>query len=118
MNELQERYAIPPEIMAFVNDGFLEVLAEKPDEKTIEFHIPSRSYVDRHGNFTTFTVGWIHPDFNAEFCECYDEEPGDLPNFYVVEEVSDHGDEQICGMDPYDDLESWLTEQKEYADDE
>ena len=36
MVDLANDYGVPPEIMAFVDAGFLEVLAEDHDEKTVE----------------------------------------------------------------------------------
>ena len=59
---------------------------------TVEFHIPSRVSVDHRRRITAYRIVWIHPAYNADFCEFCHETPGDLPNFYV------------------DDLSMWLEE--------
>lgn len=113
MTNLAAMYKIPQEIQRFVDDGFLEVLSENDAEKTVEFHISSKRSTDRQGRTTTFTLTWIHPDFNAQFCHFYDQTPGDGPNFYVQCETADLGDELI-ELDSVEHLESWLEEfQKE-----
>ncbi len=42
MTDIAEKYKIPAEVMAFVHDGFLEVVSGDEAKKTVEFHIPSR----------------------------------------------------------------------------
>lgn len=106
--EIASKYQIPDELMAFVNDGFLEILSEREAEKTIEFHVPSKRTVDPDGRITTYSVTWIHPDFNDQFCHYYPKQPGDLPNFYVTEDTTDLGDEQVDGLDSVSDLVDWL----------
>jgi len=108
MTDLALNYQVPPEVMEFVNDGFLVFLAEDETEKTVEFHIPSRRTTDKEGRITSYSVTWIHPDFNAEFCHYFDKKPGDLPNFYVEEDTSDVGSDPIDGLESVDDLVSWL----------
>ena len=53
---------------------------------------------DRLGCITTYSVIWIHPDFNAEYCHYYDQVPGDLPNFYAEEDTTDVGSDSIDGV--------------------
>jgi hypothetical protein len=108
MTDLAVKYRIPAEVMEFVNDGFVVFLAEDETEKTVEFHIPAKRTTDKEGRITSYSVIWIHPDFNAEFCRYYDEKPGDLPNFYIEEDTSDVGSNQIDGIDTVDDLVAWL----------
>ncbi len=110
MSDLALKYKIPAEIIAFVNEGLLVFLAEDEAMKTVEFHIPSKRQTDDEGRITSYSVTWIHPDFNAEFCHYYDEKPGDLPNFYVKEDTSDVGSDQIDGLESVGDLVAWLEE--------
>ncbi len=112
MADLADKYKIPPEVMAFVNDGFLVLLAEVEAEKTIEFHIPSKRQTDDEGRITSYSVIWIHPDFNAEFCHYYDEKPGDLPNFYVRIDTDCSRGEQVDDLETVEDLVDWLSESK------
>jgi hypothetical protein len=107
MPDLATNYGIPAELMAFVADGFLEVLSENEAEKTIEFHLPSKRRTDVEGRITTYSLTWIHPDFNDRFCHYYFEHPGDSPNFYVTEDTTDVGDEQL-DLETVDDLVAWL----------
>ena len=80
---IAEKYQIPAELMAFVEEGFLEVLSENEKEKTIEFHIPEKMTEFTRDHLMAYNLTWIHPDFNAEFCHFCIDEPGDLPNFYL-----------------------------------
>ena len=68
--------------------------------------------VNTRGRFTSYTVFWIHPDFNEECCDFYDERPGDQPNFHVVEEITDVGDQDIENLDTLEDLTDWLEAMK------
>ena len=61
---------------------------------------------------TTFTLIWIHPDFNDQFCHYYTEKPGDLVNFYLFEDTTDVGDDWL-DVDTLDDLLAWLGERQE-----
>ena len=108
MLNIAAKYNIPPEIMAFVKDGFLVFLAENEAEKTVEFHIPSKRRKDRAGRITSYSVIWIHPDFNAKFCHYYNEKPGDLPNFYAETDTTDVGSDPVDGLESVDDLVAWL----------
>ena len=63
------RYA---EVMAFVRDGFLAVVSEDEAKKTVEFHVPSKRRTDDEGRITSWSVVWIDPDFNVQFCHYYD----------------------------------------------
>lgn len=107
MADIASEYGIPENVMRFVRDGFLEVLSENPDEKTVEFHIPAARRTDTEGRITTCSVVWIHPAFNAQFCHYYEQTPGDLPNFYVREDTTDVGDEDL-EIHSVDELEAWL----------
>lgn len=113
MTDLAGKYNIPDEIMAFVRGGFVEVAEETPDRATVEFRIPSLGSADSSDRYTLYNLVWIHPDFNAEFCHYYDEKPGDLPNFYVEEDTTDVGSDQIDGIDTVDDLVGWLDGMRE-----
>ena len=104
-------YKIPAEFTTFIDSGFLECLSENDAEKTITFHIPSLAWTDESGHDITFTLVWIHPDFNEQFCHYYLEAPGDLANFYVFKETSDLGDEQL-DIETLDDLICWLEERR------
>jgi len=77
---------------------------------TVEFHIPSRVSVDRRRRITAYRIVWVHPAHNAEFCDYYQETPGDLPNFYVEIENSEGPSEMIVDLETVDDLEAWLEE--------
>jgi hypothetical protein len=110
MSLVANRYAVPPEIDRFVDQGFLEVLTEGPDEMTVEFHIPSRVTTDRRRRITAYRVVWIHPDHNAQFCHYYQDTPGDLPNFYVEVENSEGPSEMLDDLETVDDLSVWLED--------
>jgi hypothetical protein len=66
MSAIGQRYAVPAEIDQFVDQGFLEVLAERSDRMTVEFHIPSRVSADHRGRITAYRIVWIHPAYKAE----------------------------------------------------
>lgn len=107
IERLMTKYGIPREIMAWIDSGFLELLVEKEGEKTVEFHVPARRTVDAEGRATTYSVIWIHPDYNEQFCHYYLENPGDLANFYVFRDTTDVGDEQL-DLNSVDELVAWL----------
>jgi len=109
MTDLAAQYKVPPELQRFIDSGFVELLSEKPEEKTIEFHIPSLLYTDENDRSTSFSIIWIHPDFNEQFCHYYDEKPGDLANFYVMKQTDDLGDDWL-DIETFDDLIDWLEE--------
>ena len=88
MSRFASEYAIPSDLDTDIDDGFLELIAEKPDEKTVEFHIPSQRWSDDKGSIASYSVIWINPPHNAEFCHFFVETRGDLPNFYVSREFS------------------------------
>ena len=110
MSEIGQRYAVPADIDQFLDQGFLNVLTERPNEKTVEFHIPSRLSVDRHGRIAAYRIVWIHPYYNADFCHFYDEVRGDLPNFYVEVRLSDGPSAIVDDLSTDDDLAAWLEE--------
>ena len=110
MSDIGQRYAVPAEIDQFVDQGFLEVLTERPDGTTVEFHIPSRVNVDRRRRITAYRIVWIHAAHNAEACDYYLETPGDLPNFYVEVQNSEGPSEIIDDLETVEDLEAWLEE--------
>ncbi|MBI3462007.1 MAG: hypothetical protein HY000_02965 [Planctomycetes bacterium] len=112
MTDIASKYALPDELSSFVDDGFLEVVSEDEDRKTIEFHIPSKRVTDTEGRVTSYSLTWIHPAYNEQFCHSYAEKPGDLPNFYVLEDTTDVGDEQIDGLHTVADLVAWLENLK------
>lgn len=109
MPDLATKYAIPPEVMMFVDEAFLEVVSEDEAQKTVEFHVPARRWEDGEGRVTSYSLTWIHPAFNAEFCAYFDEKPGDLPNFHVTEDTTDIGDEIVDDIRSVDDLVWWLN---------
>ena len=109
MTDLAQKYDIPADIMAFVKSGFLEVVSEDEATKTVEFHIPSKRATDDEGRLASYSVIWIHPDFNAEFCHYYDQRPGDLPNFFAEEDTTDVGSDLVDGLESVDDLVGWLA---------
>jgi hypothetical protein len=76
---LQSQYAIPAELSSFIDDGVLVPVSETPDEKTLTLAVPSLDYQDENGTESLFSLTWIHPDFNEQFCHSYNETPGDLP---------------------------------------
>ncbi len=108
MSDLAAMYKLPDEIMALVKSGFLEVLSEKEDEWTVELDIPSMGTVTAPDSFTSYTLIWIHPDHNAEFCHYYLEKPGDLPNFYVRIHSPNARDDQVEDLKSVEDLVDWL----------
>ena len=110
MSQIGQRYALPPEIDRYLDEGFLELSMEHPNEMTVDFHIPSSRSTDHRGRITVYCVTWIHPDYNAEFCQYYDETPGDLPNFSVEVRKSDGPSEIIDDLETADDLEAWLED--------
>jgi len=113
MSAIAEKYKIPAEIMAFVNDGFLEVAEEAEDRATVEFRIPSLGSTNSSDRYTLYNLVWIDPARNSEFCHYYDEKPGDLPNFYVRIDTEHSRDEQVEDLETVDDLVDWLSEMQE-----
>jgi hypothetical protein len=110
MTALSQKYDIPPELDAYIASGFLELLAEHEAEKTVEFHVPALRRTDSDGRITSYALTWIHPAFNAQFCQYYDHAPGDLPNFHVTEDTTDLGDE-LLDLGSLGELTAWLEEQ-------
>ena len=102
-------FRIPDELLRFVDSGFLKVLVEHPEEKTIEFHMPSMRTEDKDRRVTAYSLVWIHPDFNAQFCHYYQDSPGDLPNFYLKKSTMDQPDEELEGIETLEDLIDWLA---------
>ncbi|HEX3658540.1 MAG TPA: hypothetical protein VHV55_22300 [Pirellulales bacterium] len=111
MSDLERDYGVPAELMEFIDDGFLEVLVEEPAEKTVELHAPSLRRTDPQGRITAYSITWIHPDYNSQFCHYYENVPGDFPNFYVTEETSDVGN-HILDVNTLDDLIVWLADSR------
>lgn len=101
MNVNFDDYGLANELKRLVDEGALIPLTPKPEEKTLRFMF-GRDY----------TLIWIHPDHNAEFCHYYTETPGDLPNFYVFREYEDAGDE-FLDIDTLDDLLWWIEVRRE-----
>ena len=110
MSDVGQRYAIPPEIDQFIDQGFLEVSTERPNGFTVEFNIPSRVSVDRRRRITAYCIVWNHPAHNAEACDYYEETPGDMPNFYVEIQNSEGPSEMLDDLKTVDDLEAWLED--------
>lgn len=110
MSQIGQRYAMPAEIDRYVDEGLLELSMEQPDKMTVDFHIPSSRSTDHRGRITVYGIKWIHPDYDAEFCECYDDTPGDLPNFSVEICISDGPPKIIDELETVDDLEAWLED--------
>ena len=93
-----------------VASALLDVLTECPDEKTVEFHIPSKASGDHRGRVTGYRIVWIHPKHNPEFCHYLHDSRGDLPNFYVEVCKSDGPSEILDDLETEDDLSYWLEE--------
>lgn len=108
MSTLEEEYAIPAELSEYIDSGFLLPLPPRPEEKTAKFDIPSLQYDDERGNEYFFTLTWIHPDHNKEFCHFYDETPGDLPNFFIEKETRNAASDMVEDLESLDDLIAWL----------
>ena len=111
MQDLEITYGVPAELKRFVDAGFLVVVFEKPDERTVTFGIPGLAYTDANNVETYFTLDWIHPDFNAQFCHYFREKPGDLANFYLTRACRERGDDLI-DVESLDDLVAWLSERQ------
>jgi hypothetical protein len=108
MPKLEKTYGIPAELKEFVDAGFLVVVFEKPERRTVTFGIPSLAYTDENDVETYFTLDWIHPDCNAQFCHYFYEKPGDVANFYLTEACRERGDE-LMDVESLDDLIAWLA---------
>jgi hypothetical protein len=108
MSQLAAKYALPRELDNFIDEGFLRVLVENEAERTVRFHIPSKGVIDTRDRLTSYEVFWIHPEFNAELCHYYLDQPGDLPNFWALEDTTDVGDTFIDDLETVDDLVAWL----------
>jgi hypothetical protein len=111
MESIQQRFGIPPSVAAFIENGFLEVVSEESDRKTVAFHIPALRRTDEEGRIRTYSLVWIHPDFNAQFCHYYESVPGDVANFYLEEEETDVGGEGL-DLASVDELTAWLEKMK------
>jgi hypothetical protein len=112
MQNIALKYTIPPELFRFITGGLLKLLSEDEAEKTVKFDIPTLAWTDDEDRHVTFTLVWIHPDFNEEFCHYFDQRPGDLPNFYLFKETSGLGDDWL-EIDTLDDLVVWLQQQQD-----
>ncbi|MBS0261506.1 MAG: hypothetical protein JSS02_06070, partial [Planctomycetes bacterium] len=112
MSDFATKYDIPTELDQYIDSGFLELLSESEAEKTLTFAIPSLEWVDERDRDVMFTLVWIHPEFNAEFCHYFEETPGDLANFYLFKETTDSGDECL-DLETLDDLLVWLNDRQE-----
>jgi hypothetical protein len=111
--ELQTVYGIPAELLPWIDSGILVPLPHpKLDERTVKFNIPKLAYEDEKGRDFFFTLVWIHPDYNAEFCHYYTCTPGDDPNFYIVKETRNDSDEHVDDLESFDDLIAWLEDVK------
>lgn len=106
---LAHDYKLPPELQERLARGTLAIVRENWAEKTVEFHVPSLRLEDRKGRITAYSVIWIHPDFNTQFCHYCRDQPGDLANFYVIKETSDLGNEPL-EIDTVDGLVAWLDD--------
>lgn len=113
MSRFAADYAIPPDLDALIDAGFLKLVRERAAEKTVEFHIPSRRGRDDGGMMSAYSVVWIHPDHNVEFCHFFEETPGDLPNFYAQKEFSNAAVQSIDDLKTADDLVDWLARLKQ-----
>jgi hypothetical protein len=111
MSSTISEYGIPPELQSFIDSGYLVVVFEKPEEKTVTFGIPSLAFTDEGGAETFFTLDWIHPDFNAKYCHYYHDTPGDLANFYLNKSCRERGDELI-DVESFEELIAWLDERQ------
>ncbi len=109
MPSISNLFAIPQELMGYVDRGVLEVLSEKPGEKSVTFHLPHSAHTDPEGYLTSYILKWIHPAFNSEFCDYYDETPGDLPNFLLVKEREGQPDRRF-DFESLDELTGWLED--------
>ncbi len=106
--DLVDQYWIPNELVPFIDDGFLVVLTDDWDEKSVEFHLPSKAAIDTEGRVTSYSVYWIHPDFNRECCHSFEREPGDLPHFHATKVTTDLGSDLIDGIETAEYLAAWL----------
>ena len=111
MQDLEKTYGVPAELKRFVDAGFLFVVFEKPDERTVTFGIPGLAFTDANDVETYFTLDWIHPDFNAQFCHYFREKPGDLVNFYLTRACREIGDDLI-DVESLEGLVAWLSERQ------
>lgn len=112
--DIFQDFKLPHELRPFWESGMLELVTEDHEKKTAEFHMPRLRRTDGEGRITTYSLTWIHPDFNAQFCHYYSEMPGDSPNFYVTEDTTDVGDE-LLEITSIDELVEWLETQTEHA---
>ena len=114
MTDIAAKYRIPAELMAFVNDGFLEVAEENPAARRSSFACPCWGMrTPRGGTSSTTSSGFIRR--NAEFCDYCFKKPGDMPNFYVRIDTEHSRDRQVEGLETVDDLIDWLTSQMQEA---
>jgi hypothetical protein len=111
MQDLEKTYGVPAELKRFVDAGFLVVVFEKPDERTVTFGIPGLAYTDENNVETYFALDWIHPDVNAQLCHYFRVKPGDLANFYLTRACRERGDEPI-DVESLEDLIAWLSERQ------
>lgn len=101
-------FKIPLDLQKFIDDGFLHLLSVNEDQKYLEFYIPSRRNIRNNNEIETYSMIWIHPDFNNDYCHFYLHQAGDLPNFYVQICSSNGRNEQLTGIDSFDQLVIWL----------
>lgn len=111
MQELETKYGVPAELKRFVDAGFLVVAFERPEERIVTFGIPGLASTDANDVETYFTLDWIHPDFNGQFCHYFREKPGDLANFSLKRACRERGDDLI-DVESLEDLIAWLSERQ------
>ncbi len=111
MQDLEITYGVPAELKRFVDAGFLVVVFERPEERIVTFGIPGLAFTDANDVETYFTLDWIHPDFNEQFCHYFREKPGDLANFYLTRACRERGDDLI-DLGSLEDLIAWLFERQ------
>ena len=111
MNDLAAKYKIPPELVRFIDDGFLVPLADRWEEKCVEFHLPSKAVEDTHGRITSYSVFWIHPDFNAT-SPLLPQNSRATCRTFTRRRYDRFGDEIIPDLDTVDDLAAWLESMK------
>jgi hypothetical protein len=112
--ELQTAFALPPDLIPFIESGFLEVLTADAHRGSVEFHIPCLCSTDRRGYITSYAVHWTRPDRDGTVGPFEYASGGGQPNFLVVKDNSSLGDE-IIDLETTEDLVCWLDEMRDAA---
>jgi hypothetical protein len=105
---LAEKYVLPPALKSYIDSGVLELISEDEANQTLDFTIRAYRFENRHGDITTVDVYWTHPGHHAAWCRTHGVDPKEEPNFEVIEDTTDLGEDYL-DINTIDELIEWLS---------